>query len=138
MELTKKDRTYFNIAKEISKMSDFPRIHIGACVVYQHKVISSGFNTKKTHTLQKKYNKFRFQEDTPASMHAETQALLPLIGRKDIDFSRVSIYVYRALNNGELTLARPCPSCMALIRNLGIRHIYYTSDKSYVNEELVY
>lgn len=138
MELTKKDRAYFNIAKEMSKLSNFPRIHIGACVVYQHKVISSGYNTTKTHTLQKKYNKFRFNEDTPATLHAETQALLPLIGRKDIDFSRVTLYLYRTYKNGQLAPSRPCPSCMALIRSLGIKYICYTCDGSYVSETLVY
>lgn len=138
MELTKKDRAYFNIAKEMSKLSNFPRIHIGACVVYQHKVISSGYNTTKTHTLQKKYNRFRFSDDTPATLHAETQALLPIMGRKDIDFSRVTLYLYRVNNCGQLSLSRPCPSCMALIRSLGIKYICYTGENSYVSETLVY
>ena len=138
MELTKKNRTYFNIAKEMSKLSDFPRIHIGACVVYQHKVISSGYNTTKTHTLQKKYNKFRFTDDTPATLHAETQALLPLLGRKDIDFSRVTLYLYRVNHYGKLAPSRPCPSCMALIRSLGVKYICYTSENSYVSETLIY
>ena len=33
-------------------------------------------------------------------------------------------------------MARPCPSCMAAIRDLGIRDIYYTTNDGYVCERL--
>ena len=33
-------------------------------------------------------------------------------------------------------MARPCPSCMAAIRDLGIRDIYYTTNDGYVYERL--
>ena len=141
MHLSKKDKVYFNVAKEVSKLSDFPRVHIGACAVYKHKVISTGFNTTKTSPLQKKYNKYRFDENIPGSTHtchSELSCLKPLIGRKDIDFENVSLYIYREHKNHNLALARPCPSCMALIRDLGIKNIHYTGSGSYVSERLVY
>ena len=75
MNLTKSDRAYFNIAKEMSKLSDFPRVQIGACAVYKHKVISTGCNSQRTSPLQKKYNKYRFSVDTPHTCHAETNCL---------------------------------------------------------------
>ena len=86
VEFTKKDRAYFNIAKDVSALSDFPRIKIGCCAVYKHKVISTGFNTQRTSPLQKKYNKYRFTIDTNHTCHAEISCLKPLIGRKDIDW----------------------------------------------------
>ena len=139
MELTKKDRAYFNIAKEVSKLSDFPRVQIGACAVYKHKVISTGCNSMRTSPLQKKYNKFRFETDmTLHSKHAELDALLPLLNRKDIDFSRASIYVYREHKSGQLSMARPCKSCFALIKELGIRDIYYSNDGGFSHEEIIY
>ena len=61
VELTKKNKTYFNIAKEVSYLSDFPRVQIGACAVYKHKVISTGCNSQRTSPLQKKYNQTRTQ-----------------------------------------------------------------------------
>ncbi len=138
MRLTKSHRAYFKAAKAVSEMSDFKQ-RIGCVVVYKHRIISSGFNRYKTNPLQKKYNKYRFYEDTGMhSVHAETDALLPLIWRKDIDFSHVSIYLYRQYKNGELAPSRCCESCMALIRSLGIRHIYYTRHGSYASEELIY
>ena len=137
----KKDRTYFNIAKEISKLSDFPKVKIGCCAVYKHKVISTGFNSRRTSPLQKKYNRYRFYEDDPGVLHtyhAEILCLKSLMRRRDINFKNVSLYVYRQYQDSTLAPSRPCESCMALIRNLGIRHIYYTNDGSYVSEELVY
>lgn len=137
MELAKKDKAYFNIAKEVSELSDFPRIKIGCCAVHKHQVISTGFNTQRTAPIQKKYNQYRFSDDTKHSCHAEISCLKSLIGRKDIDFKNVTLYIYRVHKNGELALSRPCPSCMKLITDLGIKHIYYTNSGGFSHEEIL-
>ena len=127
MEITKSHRAYFKAAKAVSELSDFQRVQVGAVAVYGHRIISTGYNTSRTCPLQKKYNKFRFTIETcNHTEHAETSCLKPLIGRKDIDLSKVRLYIWRNLSDGSLGLARPCKSCMALIRDLGIRQIYYT------------
>ena len=138
MKLTKSHRAYFKAAKAISEVSDFHRASVGCVVVYGHKIISSGYNSNKTNPTQKKLNIHRFDVDTPATIHAEVAALLPLINRKDISFGDVSLYIYREYKNGKPAMSRPCLSCMALIRQLGIRKIYYSGDNSFINEELVY
>ena len=40
---------------------------------------------------------------------------------KDIDFHNLKLFVYRELKDGSIAMARPCPSCMALIKDLGIK-----------------
>lgn len=137
MNLTKRHKAFFEAAKAVSKLSDFPRIKIGACAVYKHKVISTGFNSKRTSPLQKKYNKYRFAVDTNHTCHAEISCLKPLMNRKDIDFKHVDLYIFRAYQNGELALSRPCPSCMKLISELGIRNIYYTNYGGLSHEEIL-
>ena len=137
MKLTKSHRAYFKAAKAIAGLSDFPRIKIGCCAVYKHKIISSGCNSMKTNPTQKRLNIYRFDADTPATIHAELSCLLPLINRKDIDFSNMSLYIYREYKSGELALARPCPSCMKLITELGIRNIYYTNFGRFSHEEIL-
>ena len=119
MELRKSDRAYFKVASAVSELSEFKQHKIGAVAVYKHKIVSSGCNSY-------------------VSKHAELECLLPLMRRKDIDFSRVSLYISRRHKSGELALAAPCPSCRALIKSLGIRNIYYTGDQSYISEEIVY
>lgn len=138
MQLSKSHRAYFKAAKAIAELSDFPRVNIGCCAVYKHKIISSGCNSTKTNPTQKRLNAYRFEADTPATLHAELSCLLPLINRKDINFGDVSLYIYREDKNRQIAQSRPCPSCMALIRELGIRKLFYTGDNSYINEELIY
>jgi deoxycytidylate deaminase len=138
MKLTKSHRAYFKAAKAIAELSDFPRVKIGCCAVYKHKIVSSGCNSMKTNPTQKRLNVHRFSVDTPHTIHAELACLLPLISRKDIDFSGVSLYIYREFKSGDLALAKPCASCEALIRSLGIRNIYYTGNQSYISEEIIY
>ncbi len=137
MKLTKSHRAYFKAAKVISELSDFPKVNIGCCAVYKHKIISSGCNSIKTNPTQKRLNIYRFDADTPATIHAELSCLLPLINRKDINFRDVSLYIYREYKNGELALSRPCPSCMKLITELGIRNIYYTNLGGFSHEEIL-
>ena len=138
MNPSKAHKAYFNAAKAVSKLSDFPRVKIGAVAVYKHRIISSSYNQLKTAPIQKQYNACRFTEETPHSLHAEISCLKPLIDRYDIDFRHVALYVYREGKNNELFLSRPCPSCMELIKELGIRHIYYTNNGGFSHEEILH
>lgn len=138
MQLTKSHRAYFKAAKAMSELSEFKQYHIGAVAVCGHKIISSGSNSNKTNPVQKRFNKHRFDAETRHTIHAELACLLPLLNRKDINFSDVSLYIYREHKSGDLALAKPCASCEALIRSLGIRNIYYTGNKSYISEEIIY
>lgn len=137
MKLTKTRRTYFEAARAVAQLSDFPKVKVGAIAVYSHHIISSGYNAQRTAPIQKKYNKYRFSDDTPASLHAEIACLKPLIRRKDIDFKRINLYVYREYFNGDLAMARPCESCFKLIKDLGIRNIYYTTNDGYAHENIL-
>ena len=137
MKISKSHRAYFEAAKAVSKLSDYKRVKMGAVAVYNHRIISSGCNSDKTDPLQKKLNIERFSEDAKHSVHAELKCLKPLMEDKSIDFSRVSLYVYREFKNGDLALARPCKSCEKLIKSLGIKKIYYTGNGSYIAENFV-
>lgn len=139
MELSKSHRAYFKAAKAVSEMSEFKQHRIGVVAVYRHKIISSGYNSYITNPLQKKYNRFRFDTDmTLHSKHAELDCLLPILNRRDIDFSRVSLYIYRQHKSGAPGIARPCESCFNLIKDLGIRDIYYSTEGGFSHEEIIY
>ena len=136
--MTKKQMIYFNVAREMSRLADYKKFGIGCAVVYKHRVISTGYSSNKTDTLQSRYNIYRpTKRYCPAKMHAETMALKPLMNRKDIDFKNVEIYVYREIKNGDPAMSRPCKSCMALIKDLGIRYIYYSTDGGFSQEKFL-
>lgn len=51
--LTKTDMHYFVKASQVAEISDFAKINIGCVAVYQGTIIGVGFNTNKTHPMQK-------------------------------------------------------------------------------------
>ena len=64
-------------------------------------------------------------------------ALSHLIG-KEIDWKKVSIFTYRELKNGKPACSRPCIACMALIKDLGIKNIYYIDESgNFVKERVL-
>ena len=128
---------YFAAAKSVSELSNFPRVKIGCIAVYKHKIISSGCNSSKTSPIQKKYNIYRFSADTPHCIHAEIDCLKPLMNMKDIDFKNVELFLYRETADKQLAPSRPCTSCIQLIKDLGIRHINYTTENGYCSERII-
>jgi deoxycytidylate deaminase len=112
---------YFNIAREVSRLSDFQKVHIGAVIIYRKQILAVGYNQNKSHTLQKLYNRYRDfnnQDCVNHCIHAECDAIAKC-RHLDIDWSKAEIYTYRDHKiTGELMLAKPCPACMNLIRSM--------------------
>lgn len=131
--MTSRELKYFNLAKNACSFSDFPRVKIGCIAVYKNKVLSVGYNSQKTHPLQEYYNHFRnFYPNTGGkfinhSLHAETYCLLQ-IKDMDIDFGKVELFIFRTRKDRETGMSRPCDGCMRLIKDIGIKVIYYTTD----------
>lgn len=142
--MNKRELHMFESAKLESLLSDYngySNVKIGCVVSYKGALIAKGHNTDKTNTTQSRYNCLRFNTNSTkyfaAKGHAEILALTK-IKYLDIDFSKVKIFVYRETKNGKLAMARPCPSCMGFIKELGIKKIYYTTDCGFAYEELKY
>ena len=134
--LSNTDYKYFQKAHQIATISDYKKTHVGCVAVYQGQVIGLGCNCNKTHPIQKKYNRYRKPSDSMLpKLHAETSCLNQ-IKHLDINFSKVKLYIYRIRKDQPFGMARPCPSCMAAIRDLGIRNIYYTTNDGYAHEKL--
>jgi deoxycytidylate deaminase len=105
---------YFTIAKAASQCSDL-RCAVGA-VIISHKPISIGFNIQKSHP--------RFADGKRSySIHAEISALL----RSQCSVRGSTIYVYREDRNGDIGMAKPCPNCMKILIEAGIKRVYYTT-----------
>ena len=58
-----KNEKLFNVAKAVSKTSEYPRIKIGCCIVKKNRILAIGTNLLKSHPTQKRYNKYRFKMD---------------------------------------------------------------------------
>ena len=134
---TKTDRRYLSKARQVADISDYKNVHIGCVAVYKGNIVGIGCNTNKTHPVQKYYNKYRStdvdQETLLPKIHAEISCINS-IRHLDIDFSKVKLYIYRKRNDKPYGMSRPCPSCMAAIKDLGIKHIYYTTNEGFAYE----
>ena len=138
MDISKTERAYFNAAKSISMLSDH-RCRLGCVVVDRHRIISSGHNSKtKFHRIQSEIdNKYFPGYENKGPVHAEVSALIPLIKRR-MDLSGTTLYVYRENRDGDLAMSRPCPRCLSLIKEQGIKKICYTTNDGYASERIVY
>ena len=135
--MTKSERAYFNAAKAVSELSDHHH-RLGCVVVNKHRIISSGHNSDtRCHRIQAELDMDRHGVPCPGKIHAETAALLPYLNSKG-SIDGASIYIYREHRDGSPAKARPCPSCMKLIKQCGIRRIYYTTDSGIALEKIFY
>ena len=133
---------YFKFAKLAAQFADYHGTRsapeIGAVAVYKGSIVAEAWNTDKTSPLQARYNVYRFNADTPDKAHAEV-ALIQRLRWKfgdGIDWSKVHIYLYREYKDGRLAPSRPCPSCMAMLRDFGIKKVMYTTEDGFAEEKI--
>lgn len=107
-------------ARKASLKSDHPDHRIGAVLTNKRgHIISVGYNFhKKTHPI---YNKIAPLK----TLHAEASVILGI--RHITDFKDTHLFVYRETADGKPAMSRPCVFCMQLIKNYGIKHIWYTT-----------
>ena len=136
--LSKTKIAYFRAAEAISQLSDH-RCRLGCIIVKNHKIISSGHNSKsQTHGFQKRLDEKFFNDGkSHGYKHAEIDALLPLIKNK-CDLTSAILYIFRRDKNGKIAIARPCPRCMSIIKQQRIKRLEYTTNDGYVSEVLKY
>lgn len=134
----KKIEHFFELARNACLYSDCKRARLGCVLVYKNTVLSVGWNSQdKTSPIQKEYNKLRGYDpnDTNdrSTLHAEMTAMLKC-RNTDIDWSKVSLFVWRVKRSGEQGLSRPCPACMGYADKLGIKNFYWSTEKGWAYE----
>ena len=122
--MNKKDERFISIAREVSNLSDYKKVKIGAVIVLKREIISVGYNKHKSHPIMKVFNKkYRGFNTKESNIHAEMQALVKC---KHINIKGATIYIYRELKDGSLGNCFPCPACQRRIITAGIKRIVYT------------
>lgn len=138
MRFTNFDMRMFNEARKEAEKSTFDRSRVGCVIAYKGHIISRGRNDSKSHPLQKFYNRrYRRFNVTDGQMivdsiHAETHAIsnINYVVGKDVDWSKVKVYVCRVRKDGTIACSRPCCACENMLRSLGIVGCYYTEDNN--------
>ena len=136
--VSRHEKTFFAVAKDLSLLSNHKQ-KLGCVIVDKHHIVGSGHNSQtKCHRFQADLDKKFFGVDNcKGPIHAEVDALIPLIKRR-YDLTGATLYVYRQNKDGHEALARPCERCMSLIKSCGIRKIKYTTPDGIAFEKIIY
>jgi deoxycytidylate deaminase len=121
------------LAKKASEFSDFPQHQLGCVLSYGKSILSVGWNSNSTHPTQAKYNQFRnlFGNRIAAKSHAEERAIEAAKHFENINWKKVTVYIYRQHKDGCTAIARPCAACYQLIKDVGIRKIIYSDSNPF-------
>ena len=108
--------TYFmNIARQVATRATCPRKHVGAVVVRDRTILSTGYNGSLPGLPHCEDSECMMEEGhCVATVHAEANAILQA-AKNGVVISGSEIY----------TTASPCWNCFKLIASVGIRRIYY-------------
>lgn len=109
------DRYFMNLAVQAATRSTCPRKHVGAIIVRDRAVLSTGYNGSVRGAPHCDDAGCMMENGhCVRTVHAEANAIIQA-ARHGVRLDGASIYV----------TASPCFSCFKLIANAGIRAVYY-------------
>ncbi len=109
------DRYFMNLAVQAATRSTCPRKHVGAVIVRDRTVLSTGYNGSVRGAPHCDDAGCMMENGhCVRTVHAEANAIIQA-ARHGVRLDGASIYV----------TASPCFSCFKLIANAGIRAVYY-------------
>ena len=118
---------------KIAEANDDSNIRFAAAVVYRNKIISIGYNRKKSHPFQAKYAK----NADAIYLHAEIHAIKNALREISVeDLKDTELYITRVKkpkshsNHFVWGLAKPCCGCERAIAEFGIKRTVYTTDET--------
>jgi dCMP deaminase len=116
MKFNKWHYYYMNVAKISADLSKSKRLKVGAVIVKNNAIISTGYNG-----LPSGYEPDVLEDDNdvtkPEVIHAELNALLHC-SKQGISCQDATLYVTHS----------PCRHCAALIAQAGIKEVYYLEE----------
>jgi len=109
------EQYFMNIAKEVATRSTCDRKHVGAVIVKDRTILSTGYNGS-IRGMPHCDDVGHMMEDghCVATIHAETNAILQA-AKNGVMIDGAEIYI----------TASPCWPCFKMLANAGIKKIYY-------------
>lgn len=116
-------KAYMETAKVFAELSHARRLHVGAIVVKDDRIISIGYNGMPAGWDNNCEEEIRYEDGgvnlktKPEVLHAETNAIAKLARSSD-----------SGLNADLFVTHSPCLDCAKLIFQSGIRRVFYGQD----------
>jgi dCMP deaminase len=116
---------YLNLAQIEANKSTWSEYRIGAVIVQGKKIVGSGYN-RSSGKLEQIINRLNLQSKVKLSvwsLHAEMDALL----NAGDEAEGAVMFVSGIKINGNAINCRPCKICAKLIKEYGIKQVYYST-----------
>jgi len=109
------EQYFMNIAKEVATRSTCDRKHVGALIIRDKTILSTGYNGS-VRGMPHCDDVGHMMEDghCVATIHAETNAILQA-AKNGVMIDKAEVYI----------TASPCWPCFKMLANAGIKKIYY-------------
>jgi deoxycytidylate deaminase len=125
----------FRIARLASRKSEFSRFsrgRHGACLLKGNRVVSFGFNQRKTHPIVSKFTKSVDGRKRFVVIHAELDCIF---GLDSSSTEGGTMYVWRESSKGTPLISKPCEMCSLLLRQAKLKKVIYTiSEEPYYSQ----
>lgn len=139
--INSRDEKYMTFTRRmaIQNKNSQQKVKLAASLVFQNEIVSVGYNSLKTHPMQK-----RFSKNIEAIFkHAEVDCIVNALRHVDpTDLERATLYVYRVKkltkdhNYWSDGYSEPCSGCKQAIHHFKIKKVVYSTDEDYAYEEL--
>lgn len=127
-----KDEYYINIAKEVAKRASCLKAQIGAIIVRDDQIISTGYNGAPRGTKSDQEHGFSIREilkvpsgqryELDRNVHAEQNAIINS-ARAGVSLLGGDMYIYGESTKGDLLDAYPCFFCKRMLLNCGLNRV---------------
>ena len=122
------DNYFFNIAKEVATRSTCPRASVGAVIVREHRILSTGYNGAppgEPHCTE--VGCLMENNHCERTVHAETNAVAQA-ARFGIPIDGSTLYCWSIRQSTGLPVGT-CPKCTQVMRAAGIIRVRVAEDK---------
>lgn len=109
------------LALRAARLSGLTKYHVGAALFKKNRLISMGWNIRKTHP----------KCPTSLSQHAEFNVMIGL-SREEI--RGATLFVARIGKGGSPRIAKPCDECRKFLSMLNLGRIFYTNRSGELEE----
>jgi deoxycytidylate deaminase len=119
---------FIHLAEKVASLSTHYN-KIGAVITRKRRVISVGTNKNKLHAKQINPH----TDIIGSNIHAELDAI---IKAPYFLLEGSNIYVVRLFKNNSMGLARPCKSCINILKQYRIKYMIYSTNESWEKEKV--
>ena len=113
---------FIESARQAAETSIYGKIRHGAVLVKGGSVINIACNKDHFNSFA---HRFRPYNCGPATKHAEAHCILGLTKQQT---TGADMFVCRINRQGEFRMSKPCTMCHLLLKNAGIKRVFYTTN----------